>query len=74
MSNKIALLSDIHGNSPALEATLKDIERQDCSQVFMLGDIINGVDPHGCIELLRNWANSNNVELACIQGNAEAYL
>jgi len=71
---KVALVSDIHGNSPALEVVLNDIQHLECSQVFMLGDIINGVDPHGCVELLRNWANSNNIKLTCIQGNAEAYL
>lgn len=52
---KVALLADIHGNSPALQAVLKDIQHNECSQVFVLGDIINGVDPHGCIELLQKW-------------------
>ncbi len=74
MSPKVAFLSDIHGNSPALQAVLGDIQREQCSKVFMLGDIINGVDPHGCIQLLREWSDVNRVELACIKGNAEAYL
>lgn len=71
---KTALLSDIHGNSPALQATLEDIQRAACQKVFMLGDLINGVDPHGCVDMLRTWADKHQVELACIQGNAEAYL
>jgi predicted phosphodiesterase len=74
MPNKVALLSDIHGNSPALRAVLENIQRQGCEMVFMLGDIINGVDPHGCVQLLRSWVDENRVDLACIKGNAEAYL
>ena len=40
----------------------------------MLGDIINGVDPHGCIQLLREWCDTFHVELACLKGNGEEYL
>jgi len=66
---KIALLSDIHGNSPALRAVLDDVARQDCARVFVLGDIINGVDPHECMELLRSIG-----DVTCILGNAESGL
>ncbi len=71
---KAALLADIHGNSPALQAVLKDIRHHACSRVFVLGDIINGVDPHGCIELLRKWSDTLDIDLACLKGNAEFYL
>jgi len=71
---KVAVLADIHGNSPALQAVLEDIQHNECSQVFVLGDIINGVDPHGCIELLRKWSDAQDIELACLKGNAEFYL
>jgi len=74
MSASVALLSDIHGNSPALKAVLEDIERMGCSRVFMLGDLINGFDPHGCVQTLRQWAESTHIELTCIKGNAEAYI
>jgi predicted phosphodiesterase len=74
MSSAIAFLSDIHGNSPALKAVLEDIRDQGCSQVFMLGDLINGVDPHGCVQALRQWQEVTNVELTCLKGNGEAYL
>ena len=40
----------------------------------MLGDIINGVDPRGCVQILQAWAEKNAVKLSCIKGNAEAYL
>ena len=39
---KIAALSDIHGNLPALEAVLDDIERQGADVIVNLGDILSG--------------------------------
>jgi protein phosphatase len=42
---RIALISDIHGNMPALEATLDDIERRGISRIFCLGDLV-GKGPH----------------------------
>lgn len=39
---KLAAISDIHGNLPALEAVLADIERQVVDQVVNLGDILSG--------------------------------
>ncbi len=74
MSSKVAFISDIHGNSPALQSVLDDIQREQCTKLFMLGDIINGIDPHGCVQYLRSWCDTNRVDLASIKGNAEAYL
>jgi predicted phosphodiesterase len=42
---KIAVLSDIHGNFPALEACLKQIERERCQEIFVLGDSV-GIGPY----------------------------
>lgn len=42
---RIALISDIHGNIPALEATLDDIERRGITRIFCLGDLV-GKGPH----------------------------
>jgi predicted phosphodiesterase len=70
---KTAILSDIHGNSPALEAVLADVDLQGCSRLFFLGDIVNGADPHGCVALLRAWGEVSGREIYCVQGNAEAY-
>jgi diadenosine tetraphosphatase ApaH/serine/threonine PP2A family protein phosphatase len=39
--DRIALISDIHGNLPALEATLRDIERQGIQRIFCLGDLVH---------------------------------
>jgi putative phosphoesterase len=38
---KIAVLSDIHGNRPALQAVTKDIEAWQPDQVIVNGDIVN---------------------------------
>ncbi len=70
---KAAFLSDIHGNTPALEAVLGDVQAQGCGQLFVLGDIINGVDPHGCLDLLHSWAARQRIELVAIRGNGEEY-
>ena len=69
MSEKAAIISDIHGNSPALQAVLEDISHKGCSRIFVLGDIINGIDPLTCINLIRNCKNS-----VCLKGNAEFYV
>lgn len=41
----IALISDLHGNLPALEATLADIRRRGIDRIFCLGDLV-GKGPH----------------------------
>ena len=38
---RLALLSDIHGNLPALEATMADLAAQGIGQVIVAGDLIN---------------------------------
>ena len=43
--DKIALISDIHGNVPALQAALHDIARRGIQRVFCLGDLV-GKGPH----------------------------
>jgi protein phosphatase len=42
---RIALISDIHGNMPALEATLDDIACRGITRIFCLGDLV-GKGPH----------------------------
>src|SRR2546425_8162996 len=36
----IAIISDIHGNLPALEATLRDIRRRGIGHIVCLGDLV----------------------------------
>ncbi len=40
---RLAVLADIHGNLPALEAVLAELERLQPDAVVLDGDLINGV-------------------------------
>jgi predicted phosphodiesterase len=52
---RIALLSDVHGNLPAFEAVLGDVEEESVEEVWCLGDLVGyGAEPDGCVELARN--------------------
>jgi putative phosphoesterase len=51
---RIAVLSDIHGNSIALEAVQKELKREKPDFVLVAGDLVlNGPDPNGAIDALR---------------------
>lgn len=50
---KCAILSDIHGNSGALEAVMKDIEGKQVDSLISLGDVVGyGCDPSRCLEIV----------------------
>src|SRR5262245_56623821 len=52
---RIALLSDVHGNLPAFEAVLADVEGQATEEVWCLGDLVGyGAQPDGCGQLARD--------------------
>ena len=40
---KLAILADIHGNLPALDAVARELERLQPDYVVVNGDLINGV-------------------------------
>jgi len=51
---RIAILSDIHSNLPALEQAFSVIEQINIDRIFCLGDIIGyGPFPNECIDLVR---------------------
>lgn len=53
MSVKIAVISDIHGNSWALEAVLKDIRQRGIENIVNLGDCLYGpLDPSNTAKIL----------------------
>jgi putative phosphoesterase len=68
---RIALLSDIHGNSIALDAVLADIQAQGGADAYWaLGDLIAvGFDPVGVVRRLTELPNARFV-----RGNQEWYL
>ncbi len=52
---KIALLSDLHGNSAATRAVLVDIDAHDPDEVICLGDLVGyGARPNETIDLVRD--------------------
>lgn len=51
---RIALYSDIHGNLPALDAVLADIDAVGIAERYCLGDLVGyGPDPAGVIDRVR---------------------
>lgn len=66
---KIAVITDVHANLPALSAVLKAIKSEGCELVFHLGDAIAiGPYPAECVDLL-----SKTPDLKCVLGNHELY-
>jgi len=66
---RIAALTDIHGNLPALEAVLADIRVRGADRIVQLGDALSGpLWPAETAELLRSLA------LPCVRGNHEREL
>ena len=48
-----AIISDIHSNLEALQAVLKDIEKQNVTEVYCLGDVVGyGPNPRECVDLV----------------------
>lgn len=51
---KIAVISDIHSNLQALEASLEAIDNIGVEAIYCLGDVVGyGADPAACVELVR---------------------
>ncbi|MEZ4862073.1 MAG: metallophosphoesterase family protein [Caldilineaceae bacterium] len=62
---QIVVLTDIHGNLPALEAALREIQRGGYDLLVHLGDVI-GIGPYPAETLERLLAQPN---IRCIMGN-----
>ncbi len=51
---KLALISDVHGNQEALEAVLRDTEKQGAESLHFLGDAVGyGCNPNECVRLIK---------------------
>lgn len=66
---RVAVLADVHGNMPALEATLDDIAEQDVDEVLVGGDLV-GRGPEGS----RVVARIRELGWRAVRGNHEEYL
>lgn len=62
---RIAALSDIHGNLPALEAVLVDVAREGVDEIVVAGDTAHGPWPAEVVDLLAERG------ARCVRGNAD---
>ena len=70
---KIAIISDLHGNIDALESVLSDIDSENCSKIFCLGDIaMAGPEPKTTINRIHALMQSKDFHI--IQGNTDNML
>src|SRR2546423_14135827 len=61
---KVAVISDIHANRQAFEATLEAVAASDAAELWCLGDLVGyGADPDACVDLARQHA------AICLAGN-----
>jgi diadenosine tetraphosphatase ApaH/serine/threonine PP2A family protein phosphatase len=61
---KVAVISDIHANRQAFEATLEDVAASDAAELWCLGDLVGyGADPNACVALAREHV------AVCLAGN-----
>ncbi len=61
---RVAVLSDVHSNLPALEAVLGSIEEAAVEELWCLGDMVGyGADPDACTALIRERCD------VCLVGN-----
>jgi predicted phosphodiesterase len=61
---RVAVLSDVHSNQPALEAVLAAIEEAGVEELWCLGDVVGyGAQPDACTTLIRESCD------VCLVGN-----
>jgi putative phosphoesterase len=64
---RVAALYDIHGNLPALEAVLADVDAERPDLLLVGGDLVAGPFPAECLDALRALAP----RVAFVRGNAD---
>ncbi len=66
---RVAVISDIHGNGPALDAVLADIAARAVDAVYCLGDVaFQGPHAAYCVDVLRER------HIPTVRGNTDRYL
>ncbi len=65
---RVGLIADVHGNLLALDAVLRELEREQVDEIICLGDVAVGPEPAKTLERVR--------ELGCrvVMGNWDAYF
>ena len=55
--DRVAIISDVHGNITALRTVINDIHMRGISKIFCLGDsVLKGVSPDLVIDLLHSFS------------------
>ena len=63
--NKIGVITDIHGNLPALTAVLKLLDDECCNEIIHTGDVVDiGPNSRECLDLLLS-----RKDVTCLMGN-----
>src|SRR5438874_515863 len=65
-ASRVAALYDVHGNLPALQAVLAEVERENVDTIVFGGDIASGPMPRETVELVRRLDNA-----VFVRGNAD---
>jgi predicted phosphodiesterase len=72
---RLAVIADIHGNLPALETVLADVDAAGVDKVWVLGDLAaHGGNPAACVEYIRERHSANEDGFQVIGGNTDRYL
>src|SRR6476620_6565707 len=65
---RFALVADIHANLEALQAVLRDAEKQESTHYAFLGDFVGyNADPKACVDIVRA------MNAPCVKGNYDEY-
>lgn len=67
---RVAVLSDVHGHLPALDAVLAEVDRAGVDRIVLTGDIAAGPMP---VEVLRRLLDRGD-EVVWVRGNGDRYL
>ncbi len=65
--SRVAVLSDVHGNLPALEAVLDEVAREEVDLIVSGGDVASGPMPAECVDRLRGLGDL----VLWVRGNAD---
>lgn len=69
MKDKIAIISDLHGNLEATKEVLENIKNRGIDKIICLGDIVaKGTHPNECVDLVRETC------FKVVQGNTDRYF
>ena len=72
---KIAIISDVHGNLVALKQVLDDIKSQKLKHIFCLGDLfLAGYNPNYIGEKILELKDKMNDNFEIIQGNTDKII